>query len=164
MPILFPQYTKLLTAKTGLGKWLLELGWRWQKPVRWRPYSPEKELWPRGWRWKSSLWLSLFWNLVEGYYLASGPRPLSLRVGGCPRWARNNQGEYCFSLALNFHWNNKQSRIFCQYADVDHSSLELYDYVLSKAKTFGVHTDMYRISNVQDAKAGCAYTFEWLRD
>ena len=67
-----------------------------------------------------------------------------------------------FHLLTNL--NIIDTRNCWQYADVDHSSLELYDYVLSKAKTFGVHTDMYRISNVQDAKAGCAYTFEWLRD
>ena len=51
-----------------------------------------------------------------------------------------------------------------QCADVTHEALEMYDYVLSKAKTFGVHSDMYRISNIADAPLGCAYTFEWLTD
>ena len=51
-----------------------------------------------------------------------------------------------------------------KYADVDVTSLELYSYVLSKAKTFGIHTDMYKITNANEMVSGCAYLFEWLVD
>ena len=51
-----------------------------------------------------------------------------------------------------------------KFADVDYINLELYNYVLSKAKTFGVHTDMYKISNAAEMKPGCQYLFKWLED
>ena len=37
-----------------------------------------------------------------------------------------------------------------KYADVDIVDLGLYNYVLSKAKFLGIHTDMYKIANVID--------------
>ena len=51
-----------------------------------------------------------------------------------------------------------------KYADVPLANLELYSFVLSKAKLFGIHTDMYQISNATEMQGGCAYTFKWLSD
>ena len=51
-----------------------------------------------------------------------------------------------------------------KFADVPIPNLAIYNYVLSKAKTFGTHQDMYRIANVTDMEEQCAYTFEWLED
>ena len=51
-----------------------------------------------------------------------------------------------------------------KYADVPIPNLSVFNYVLSKAKTFGIHTDMYRIANVTEMQAQCTYIFEWLAD
>ena len=51
-----------------------------------------------------------------------------------------------------------------KYADIDGTNLELYNFVLSKAKIFGIHTDMYKIANIVEAESGCAYIFQWLQD
>ena len=51
-----------------------------------------------------------------------------------------------------------------KWADVPMSNLPLYHYVLSKAKTFGVHTDMYEILETSDMESGCAYLWSWLAD
>ena len=51
-----------------------------------------------------------------------------------------------------------------KYADVDVETLGLYNFVMSKAKTFGTHHDMYKISNVLEMDPGCEYTFKWLED
>ena len=49
-------------------------------------------------------------------------------------------------------------------ADVPVESLDLYTYVLSKAKILGVHCDMYKLSNMSDMKEQCSYTFKWKED
>ena len=51
-----------------------------------------------------------------------------------------------------------------KYADVPVANLELYHFVHSKAKLFGIHTDMYEISNATEMQGGCAYTWKWLSD
>ena len=51
-----------------------------------------------------------------------------------------------------------------KYGDVDFLNLDIYEFVLSKAKLFGVHTDMYKIANIVEAKTGCSYLFEWIKD
>ena len=51
-----------------------------------------------------------------------------------------------------------------KFADVPIPNLSIFNYVLSKAKTFGVHTDMYKIENITDMEEQCAYTFKWLSD
>ena len=51
-----------------------------------------------------------------------------------------------------------------KFADVDINTLDIYEYVLSKAKLFGVHTDMYRIANADEMKGGCQYLFKWISD
>ena len=51
-----------------------------------------------------------------------------------------------------------------KFADVDINTLDIYEYVLSKAKLFGVHTDMYKIANANEMKGGCQYLFKWISD
>lgn len=51
-----------------------------------------------------------------------------------------------------------------KYADVPYTNLALYSYVLSKAKFLGIHTDIYKIANVNEMQPGCTYTFKWLQD
>ena len=49
-------------------------------------------------------------------------------------------------------------------AEVPVANLDLYTYVLSKAKILGVHCDMYKLSNIKDMKEKCSYTFKWKQD
>ena len=49
-------------------------------------------------------------------------------------------------------------------AEVPVENLDLYSYVLSKAKVLGVHCNMYTISNIKDMKEKCSYTFKWKQD
>ena len=46
-----------------------------------------------------------------------------------------------------------------KYGDVDFLNLDIYEFVLSKAKLFCVHTDMYKIANIAEAQTGCTYLF-----
>ena len=49
-------------------------------------------------------------------------------------------------------------------AEVPVANLDLYTYVLSKAKILGVHCDMYKLTNIKDMKEKCSYTFKWKQD
>ena len=53
---------------------------------------------------------------------------------------------------------------YTTYATVPKDRLTQYTYTLSKAKNFGVHTDMYKLSNIAGMQGGCTYTFRWIRD
>ena len=51
------------------------------------------------------------------------------------------------------------------YAHIPVTDLTKYDLVLSKAKTFGVHANMYRITDAaRNMKAGKTYIFSWTKD
>ena len=51
-----------------------------------------------------------------------------------------------------------------RWVDVPVANLPLYHYVLSKAKTFGIHEDMYEIANTSDMVDGCSYLWTWIED
>lgn len=49
-------------------------------------------------------------------------------------------------------------------SEVHVDDLDLYNFVFSKAKTFGIHTDMYLIANPTDMQPGCDHFFKWTQD
>ncbi|XP_013400866.1 uncharacterized protein LOC106166763 isoform X2 [Lingula anatina] len=49
--------------------------------------------------------------------------------------------------------------------EIDHVELYESDLLFSKAKLFGVHTDMYRLTDAEVVlKGGNQYNFTWIRD
>ena len=51
-----------------------------------------------------------------------------------------------------------------KYGDFPLDNIELYDFVLEKAKVLGVHSPMYKIMNANEMAGGCSYTFKWIAD
>jgi len=47
---------------------------------------------------------------------------------------------------------------------VEKQELANHYFTLSKAKTFGIHTNMYHITNANDMQAQGSYLFDWQKD
>ena len=83
----------------------------------------------------------------------------NLEAGTCfGGYLQNSDELWFFSSATYIKLNCKINCFYFANEFID------YAFVLSKAKLFGVHTWMYGISNINEAKLGCEYKFIWERD
>ena len=51
-----------------------------------------------------------------------------------------------------------------KFATIDAYTQDVFNYVLSKETSFGIHTPKYKIANAGEMVPGCAYIFKWLED
>jgi hypothetical protein len=82
---------------------------------------------------------------------------IALKLNGVNWWKGIQSGPIVLCQCQD---NQNFSETLFDVPDFEHYGLQLW-----KAKTFGVHTEMYTIDNaVLAMQGGNLYTFEWIRD